>query len=198
MAATRGEWLRSAGMIAAIYICPVVLVATGVIPFQWRFHVLILMTLLAGSLALFRRHSAISLGLVLPRFWPLMGWSVIPPVILTAAVTLSDLPHRQPTPGHLAFYVFFVFVLAPAQEFLYRSFLFAELRKIRIPPNAIVLASTVLFGFMHIIYKDLVTVLLTLAAGLIWSIVFNRTRKVYMVAASHAALGVAAILSGVI
>lgn len=82
MLSTRGAWLQSAGMIAGIYICPVVLLATGVIPFL----------------------------------------------------------------------------------------------------------STLLFGFMHIIYKNLATVLLTLAAGLIWAVMFNTTRKVFIVAVSHAVL----------
>jgi membrane protease YdiL (CAAX protease family) len=51
---------------------------------------------------------------------------------------------------------------------------------------------------MHIIYKDPATVLLTLAAGLVWAVVFSKTRKVCIVAFSHAVVGVAAIFAGVI
>jgi membrane protease YdiL (CAAX protease family) len=199
MASTRADWLRSAGMIGGIYICPVVLLVTGVIPFEWRFHVLVAMALLAaGIAALSRRHTAIGLGLTVPRFRALMSWSILPSALLIGAIILADLPHRHLASGRTAFYLFFVLVSAPAQEFLYRSFLFAELREIRIPPAAIVLVSTLLFSFMHIIYRDSVTMLLTLVAGLIWAVVFHMTQKVWLVAVSHAALGVAAIITGVI
>jgi membrane protease YdiL (CAAX protease family) len=58
--------------------------------------------------------------------------------------------------------------------------------------------SASLFGFMHIIYHDLPTILLTLFAGLIWAVVFHATRKVWIVALSHAALGVVAIVAGLV
>jgi membrane protease YdiL (CAAX protease family) len=189
--------IRSALTITSIFIAPVLLLATGVIPFHFRFHVLVLMTLVAIRIAT-SRHSLATLGMTLPRLGSFMAWSVIPSAILIGIILFSDLRHRVITPAHLAFYAFFVLVSAPAQEFLYRSFLFAELRALSIPPKAIITLSAVLFAFMHIIYKDLVTVVLTLAVGLIWAIVFNSTRKVSIVAFSHAALGVAAILSGVI
>jgi uncharacterized protein len=190
-------WLRPTITIAGIFVCPVILLTTGIVPFHWRFHVLVLMTVIAAAIAL-SRHSLTSLGLTLPRLGSFLAWSVVPSAILIGFVLASDLRHRAFTPAHLAFYLFFVFVSAPAQEFLYRSFLFAELRAIKVSPKAIVLLSASLFAFMHIIYRDFVTVALTLVVGFIWAVVFNSTRKVGIVAFSHAALGVAAILSGVI
>ena len=190
-------WVRPSLTVGGIFVLPVVLIATDVVPFHWRFHVLGLMTLLAAGLALLR-HSRESLGLTLPKLRSFLTWSVIPSAILIALVLGSDLRHRAFTPGHVAFYLFFVFVSAPAQEFLYRSFLFAELRAIAIAPKWIVMLSASLFGFMHIIYRDALTVILTLVAGLIWALVFHSTRKVGIVAFSHAAIGLAAILAGLI
>lgn len=190
-------WLRPSLIIAGIFILPVVLISTNVVPFHWRFYALALMTLIAVGIAV-SRHSLESLGLTLPRLGSFLAWSVIPSAILIGLVLASDLRHRAFTPEHLAFYLFFVFVSAPAQEFLYRSFLFAELRASRIPAKVIVVLSATLFAFMHIIYRDVLTVVLTLVVGLIWAVVFQSTRKVGIVAFSHAALGVVAILSGVI
>ena len=51
---------------------------------------------------------------------------------------------------------------------------------------------------MHIIYRDVATVLFTLGAGFVWAVVFNTTRRVCIVAVSHAALGAVAIRSGLI
>jgi membrane protease YdiL (CAAX protease family) len=190
-------WLRPSLTIAGIFVLPVILIDTNVVPFHWRFYALALMTLVAIGIAV-SRHSLESLGLTLPRLRSFLAWSVVPSAILIALVLASDLRHRAFTPEHLAFYLFFVFVSAPAQEFLYRSFLFAELRASAIPPKVIVLLSATLFAFMHIIYRDVVTVALTLVAGLIWATVFHSTRKVGIVAFSHAALGVVAIFAGVI
>ena len=190
-------WLRPAAIVAGIYVCPVMLLESGVIPFQLRFHVLLLMTLVAAALS-FTRHSAVNLGLTLPRLGPLAAWSVVPAALLMGLVLLRDSGHRVATPGHTVFYLFFVFVSAPAQEFVYRSFLFAEMRAARIPQSAIVFLSAGLFGFMHIIYRDFATVLLTLAAGLIWAVLFHSTRKTLIVALSHAAVGMAAIFSGIV
>jgi len=189
--------LRPAAIIAGIYICPVMLLAKGIIPFDLRFHVLVFMTLVAAGLS-FTRHSAVNLGLTLPRLVPLAMWSVVPSGLLIGWVLLRDSGHRVATPTHLVFYVLFVFVLAPAQEFVYRSFLFAELGAAQIPQNAIVFLSAGLFGFMHIIYNDFTTVLVTLGAGLIWAGVFHATRKTCIVALSHAAVGTAAIFSGIV
>jgi membrane protease YdiL (CAAX protease family) len=155
------------------------------------------MTLVAVGIAL-SRHSLESLGLTLPRLGSFLAWSVIPSALLIGLALAFDLHHRVLTREHLAFYLFFVFVSAPAQEFLYRSFLFAEMRASAIPAKAIVLLSAALFAFMHIIYRDVVTVALTLVVGLVWAMVFHSTRKVGIVAFSHAALGVVAILAGVI
>lgn len=196
-------WLRPAATIFGIYICPVALLATGIIPFAWRFGVLIAMTLLAAAIAAAsRRHTVRGLGLGLPRAGQLLRWALVPSAILIAAIALGALPAHHavsgPASGRIAFYVFFVCVSAPAQEFLYRGFLFAELGQIRLPPAAMVLVSAALFGFMHIIYRDRNTVLLTLAAGLVWAMVFQMTRRVSITAVSHAVLGVAAIMTGVI
>lgn len=191
------QWFRAAGILGLIYVLPVVLVATGVIPFEFRFYVLVLMTLMAAGLAL-TRHSAKSLGFTMPSLAPLLGWSVLPAAGFTLLVLFGHASHRVLTPAHLAFYFFFVFVSAPAQEFLYRSFLFAEMRAMRLRPGTMVLLSGGLFGFMHIIYRDPLTVGLTLAAGFVWAMVFHSTRKVGIVALSHAMLGAAAIVAGVV
>lgn len=201
--APRSVWVRLAGMILGIYVCPVALVATGVIPFAWRFGVLLAMTLAAaGIAAASKRHTVHGLGLGLPGAGQVLRWAVLPSVILIGVIALGVLPVHHAdggvVAGRMAFYVFFVCVSAPAQEFLYRSFLFAELGESRIPPTATVLVSAALFGFMHIIYRDLNTVLLTLGAGLVWATVFQMTRRVSITAVSHAVLGVAAIAAGVI
>lgn len=189
---------RPLSTVAAVYILPVLLLAKGTIPFQWRFYVLIGMTALAVYLSVVRHHPASALGLNLHRLKGVFLWSVLPSVLLAGGVLLSGLPHRLLGIERLPFYLFFVFVSAPAQEFLYRSFLFAELAAARVPPFAVVIVSATLFSFMHIIYRDYMTVLVTFLAGLVWSVVVMRTKSLLAVALSHAALGALAVTLGVV
>jgi membrane protease YdiL (CAAX protease family) len=180
--------------LAAIFVLPVLLIATGVLPFGWRFAVLLAMTLAAATVA-WSRHSLDSLGFrrATPGTW--MLWSIMPAIFLAGAFLLQR--HPRPHEGTW-FYAFFVLVSAPAQEFLYRGFLFAELGTLRLPSNLIVTLSAVLFSFMHVIYRDPLTVALTLAAGLGWALVYQSTRRFPVVALSHAAIGAVAIFLGVV
>jgi membrane protease YdiL (CAAX protease family) len=51
---------------------------------------------------------------------------------------------------------------------------------------------------MHIIYKDIGTMVLTFLVGLVWGTIFMRTHNLYVVTLSHAVLGAVAIMLGVI
>ena len=51
---------------------------------------------------------------------------------------------------------------------------------------------------MHVIHRDVATVVLTFLVGLIWGWIFLRTRNLAVVVISHALLGVATIMLGAI
>jgi len=190
--------VRSAGMLAGLYLFPVALLATGAIPFTWRFHTLILAASIAIAASSSRGYSNARLGMAFPRFSSLAAWSVVPTALLVCTIAFSNFPGRHLPPDRLLFYLFFVFISAPAQEFLYRSFLFAELGNLQVPQIAITVISALLFALMHAIYRDVVTVALTFLVGLVWAVIYNATQSFYIVAISHAALGAAAIWLGVI
>lgn len=192
-----GLWRRVGGTIFGLYVAPVLLLQSGAVPFAWRYGVLFSVAAAAMTLAFFR-HSPESLGLKRPRLGALFGWAILPAAGVVGLIAISGLTHRMPAPAHAAFYVFFALLSAPAQEFLYRGFLFAELATVQVSAATKVLLSSFLFGFMHIIYRDALTVILTLLAGLLWAALFQKTRRVTIVAASHAVLGVAAIFAGLI
>lgn len=158
MTLRRGAWVRPVATITGLYVCPTILLATGIIPYRLRFHLLILATLVAVVTAIWRGDSIKRLGLALERSPLLLVSSVLLSALLVGAIAFSILPHPQFAQERLPFYLFFVLVSAPAQEFLYRSFLFVELEKLGIPWLANAMVSALLFSFMHIIYRDVVTV----------------------------------------
>jgi membrane protease YdiL (CAAX protease family) len=189
---------RLAITLTALYIVPVLALSTGLIAAKWRFHVLIAMCAVALLLASVRRHPIMETDGDMPGVSALMKWSIGPSLLLIAAIMISGVGGRFAVAEGLPFYLFFFFVAAPAQEFLYRKFLFAELSTAKMPASVTILLSAGLFAFMHIIYKDALTLGLTFALGIVWGFVFTRTRSFCTVALSHAILGVGAIGLGVI
>ena len=117
---------------------------------------------------------------------------------LHAVFLFAGFAHRYAPTEHLSFFTFYVLISAPAQEFLYRSFLFAEVAAAQLSPAVALVASSSLYSFMHVVGYDAVTVILTFVAGLIWGWIFLRTRNLAVVAVSHAILGVATLLVGAI
>lgn len=194
----RTLWLRLLMTITGVYVLPVVVLASGVVDPKWRFHVLIAMSAIAVAIAIARDHSFTVPARTLPRVSELVTWSILPSALLVAGMFATNFGTRFTPVARLPFYAFFVFVSAPAQEFLYRSFLFEELTAAKVRSSYIILVSALLFAFMHIIYRDAVTLALTFAAGLLWGVAFHRTRSFCVVALSHAILGAGAIARGVI
>jgi hypothetical protein len=107
---------------------------------------------------------------------------------------------RPPTlPGGKLFFAYYLLISSPSQEFLYRSNFFALARRSRFGgPGLRVVASAVTYSFLHVIYRDPITLAATFAAGLLWGWIYHRCPNFGGVAFSHAALGTVSILVGLI
>jgi membrane protease YdiL (CAAX protease family) len=57
--------------------------------------------------------------------------------------------------------------------------------------------SAVLFAFLHAVYLDPLTGLLSFAAGIMWSIIYQRIPNLAGVSLSHAIIGIMAIMAGI-
>ncbi len=185
--------------VFAIYLLPVILLTTGIVPFRLRFYALALMTVVAMVLSTTRQYSMERLGLTRPALMKLIGFTILPPLVALALMYPLGFVGRLTQVPATGFYLFFMTISAPAQEFLFRSFLFVALASNGVTRRpAVILISALLFAGMHLIYRDAWTLALTFLAGLIWALLFSRTRNFFMVAASHACLGAIAIRLGAV
>jgi membrane protease YdiL (CAAX protease family) len=107
---------------------------------------------------------------------------------------------REPTPPAWGlFCAHDVFMSSPSQEFLFRSNLFALMRRGNIKgPVLQIIVSAVTFSFMHVFYKDLPTLIVTLAIGLLWGAIYYKYPNFWGVALSHALVGAVAVKVGVV
>ena len=78
---------------------------------------------------------------------------------------------------------------AYGQEIIYRTFLFYRYRKLFKTDVLIVLASSVAFSFVHIVYYSHVSILLTLILGLYLAKIYLKTQSVLFAAILHGIYG---------
>lgn len=75
------------------------------------------------------------------------------------------------------------------QEIIFRAFLFHRYREILPHPGLQIAASTLAFGFVHIIFMNWIAVFLTTLGGLVFAYTYHRTKSLAAVWLEHALYG---------
>lgn len=204
------DHLRSASAVSSIHVAvflaigyylPVILLWTGTIPFRFRFHVLIGMTLIMAVYAWWSGIRAAELGFRNDTLWGsirLNGFLSFIFLVLLLATYLSGSIREPTVPSWALFFVFYVFISGPAQEFLYRSLLLAQLNRTGMNPPSALVISAVTYSFLHVFYNDLITLFVTLFMGFVWGAIYQRYPNFYGVAISHSVLGAVSIAVGLV
>ncbi len=92
------------------------------------------------------------------------------------------------------FYLFYIFISCPLQEFLYRGFFgYFDNGK-----NNILFLSSFMYSFVHIIYKDVTTIILTFIIGTIWFLIYRKDKNLFGVCLSHCIVGFLTIFLGIV
>lgn len=88
-------------------------------------------------------------------------------ILICISLKLCGLARYNPN-ENLLFYIFYIFISCPIQEFLYRGiFRYFEINLIK-NRITVILLSSFCYSFVHIIYKDLLTCIITFIMGCIW------------------------------
>ncbi len=186
--------------LAIGFVLPVWLIAYGIIPFKYRFHTFIAMTILSTVYIKLRGHSFRDIGFKIKKLGQSIFMNIA--IVMGGAISffvvishdlLQTLPHSS------TFFIFYLTFLGPAQEFLYRGVLFAEMEKAMIAsPFLKVAISSSVFSFLHLIYFNIIALAVTFAIGIVWGIMYLKCRNIYGLMLSHSLLGAMAIYVGVV
>lgn len=118
-------------------------------------------------------------------------------IIIIFIVKLIGINRFTPNESFL-FYIFYIFVSCPIQEFLYRG-LFDYFNQKLIKNELLVLfLSSCCYSFAHIIYKDVFACILTFVMGIIWYQLYKEDKNLIGVSLSHIVLGILTISLGII
>lgn len=184
------------------YYLPVILIWINVIPFDLRFQILVIMAVIMAIYSFLAKHSLKDLGLRNDTLKASLIWNGGLSVFFVAlmyGLYIAGLIREPTVPSWTLFYFFYVFISSPAQEFIYRSVIFAELEIANIKqPFLRITISAITFSFLHVIYNDWITLAAALLMGVIWGFVYNKYPNFWGVTISHAILGVVSIATGLI
>ena len=105
--------------------------------------------------------------------------------------------NRYTSSETIPFYIFYIFISCPIQEFLYRG-IFGYFEKIYKKRYLWILISSICYSYLHIIYKDILTCFLTFIIGIIWYLLYKKDYNLVGVSLSHILLGILTIYLGII
>jgi uncharacterized protein len=193
---------RFAALLFVAFYLPPLLITFGLIPFAYRFVVLVAMAAALAVLALQQGIPVRELGLRADNLRPaLVANAVLSLVVGSGLLGVWWLGlMRQPRAVDWSWFApFYVLVSCPAQEFLCRGFLFAEMRRHGITgAGGQIAISAFTYAFLHIVYNDWLAFLAPLAIGVVWGAIYRRHPNLWGVVVSHAILGLIAIAIGLV
>ena len=188
-------------IILAIYVSPVFLILTGLVPFEYRFYVLEVATILVVLYSLSASVGLNRLGFSQKNLWASIK-HILPitlifalPIMLALILGWTRVDNSKIS---WSFYLFFIFISSPSQEILYRGYLFHLLGKAGLNRSGLIILSSILYSFVHLIYLDIATLVITFIIGIFWGINYQKYRNIYGVILSHSILGAMAILAGMV
>lgn len=186
--------------IVCVYLMLPIFICIGIIPWNMKFAALvvgavamyIVMRILGhthSDIGITRQRTIYSLKTVLPITIALL--------IATGLFLLLEKPRFSPTEG-IGFYVCYILISCPAQELLFRGILSRMLQELQLHRVLELGVAATFFGYVHIIYGDILTVVVMSVVGLFWYQAYQRSSNVIGVTISHVVLGVMTIALGII
>ncbi|HEV2780658.1 MAG TPA: CPBP family intramembrane glutamic endopeptidase [Actinophytocola sp.] len=127
--------------------------------------------------------------------WALAAVAVLLALLILSPGRLFELPRRDPIVWVIVLVAYPLLSVYP-QELIFCGFLFHRYAPVFGTGNGFVAASAAAFGFVHIIYGQWLSVVLTVILGAVLARRFARTRSLAVVWLEHALYGLLAFTVG--
>lgn len=168
--------------------------------FQYKFYILTVVGLLIYFLLQMNNVNKKNLGIDRKKALKSLKRN-IPMILLFIAIIIIfkvfNLNKYTPT-ENIYFYLFYIFISCPIQEFLYRG-IFGYFENTLIKNKyTVLLLSSFCYSFAHIIYKDLITCILTFLFGIVLYILYRKDYNLFGVTINHIILGILTIYLGIV
>lgn len=184
-------------IIILIYIALPVLICQSCFLFNIKFYLLTVIGILIFCLLKIFKIPNNYLGLTKNNYIKSLKRNL--PVIIICIILIvivKLLPYNRFTSNKtIVFYIFYILISCPIQEFLYRG-VFGYFDKIKEHKWLWVITSSICYAFVHIIYKGFLTCVIII--GIIWYLLYRKDYNLFGVVLSHIVLGILTISLGII
>jgi membrane protease YdiL (CAAX protease family) len=143
-------------------------------------------------------HPLVELRAVWSRYRPTIRLMVVRFLLAASAITLGlfhwapdrmfSLVRHRPGFWALVMVIYPVLSVYP-QELLYRRYLFSHYRSLFRSNWLLVAVSAVVFGWLHIIFRNYLACIFTLIGGIFFADTFRRTRSLWLACIEHILYG---------
>lgn len=175
--------------IILLFVLPVILLYSGVLPVERRFLILVGVVILMIGVLIKERWSLKNLGIRLDNLKnSLAPYCLFTIAVVAIIIVLAQLMERgvQEAWWLNPHFIYFILPVSIFQEFAYRSFLMPKLKLFSNSPIVVIGVNALLFGLLHIIFPDAaLTFFLTFLLGLGFAGLYYRYPNLIAISASH-------------
>lgn len=191
---------RLALEIVFIFLLPVLLFKWGIVPIQFRFPALVIVSLAVIAIIIREKWTLADLGFRKITKAGLELYTLATIILVELLYLYSFLLPLSPSRTKEFFLTLLVACIPISffQEILYRGFLIHAMEKVYTDRVTICTYNGILFAILHIIYPFPAELLpLSFAAGFFASLIYMKERNIYLVTLSHAVLNFVALTLGI-
>ena len=186
-------------IILLIYLFIPILIFYNNYLYKFKFYILVSIGLIVYLLLKLFKVSNKELGITKNNLLKSIKRNIILIILCIIGIIifkLFNLNKYNPTET-ICFYMFYIFISCPIQEFLYRGvFGYFDMNS---KYNFIwLILSSLFYSFIHIIYRDYLTCIITFIIGIVWYLIYKKDYNLCGVVLSHIVLGILTITLGII
>lgn len=187
-------------IILVVFICLPLSILLSPFLYKYKFCILILASLIIYIVFSRCGYSKKSFGITKKNLIKSIKDNLLITIIMiSVGVIIYNIGFYRFIPSEsLYFYIIYILVLSPAQEFLYRGVLTSIFEKRNKKRCYNIIVISLLYSFLHIMYLDIFTLILTFIIGLIWQHNYLKSKNLLGVSISHSVLGALTIFLGII
>ena len=186
-------------IILIIYIIFPILIFLNDYLFKIKFYILTVLGLIIFILMKLFKISNEELGITKNNLIKSIKRNLLFIIVCLIIIVIFKLLHidKYNSNETILFYIFYIFISCPIQEFLYRG-VFGYFDMNSKHDYIWIILSSLCYSFVHIIYRDILTCILTFIIGIVWYLFYKKDYNLFGVILGHIILGIFTILLGIV